>query len=85
MKYYGQDFMDKVNKMQLPKYWAGGSIGGGGKGNGNIASVVDLSAATIQAIARAAAPEIALYVDSQKLATSVNDGNAKLAQRGYTS
>ena len=85
VKYYGQDFMDKVNKMQLPKYWAGGSIGGGGKGNGNIASVVDLSAATIQAIARAAAPEIALYVDSQKLATSVNDGNAKLAQRGYTS
>lgn len=79
--YYGKAFMSKLNKMQLPRYSAGGQIGGGAAGAGNGSGMVDLSPETIMAIARAM-PDVALYADSQELARSVNKGNRTLIARG---
>lgn len=79
--YYGKAFMSKLNKMQLPRYSAGGQIGGGAVGAGNGSGMVDLSPETIMAIARAM-PDVALYADSQELARSVNKGNRTLIARG---
>lgn len=78
--YYGKSFMSKLNQMQLPRYNMGGMIGNAGRVETN-SGVVDLSAETIMAIARAM-PEVALYADSQEIARSVDKGNRQLLARG---
>lgn len=85
VKHYGEDFMNKVNQMKLPKFASGGMPGGsrGGSGSGGV-QLVDLTADTIQAIARASDRVVALYADIELLASSVDKGKQKIAQKGGT-
>ena len=80
--YYGTDIMDKINKMEIPRYALGGQIGNSRNDGANGVSVIELGAESIQNLARAAHKEVNLYVDSQVLARSVNQGMTLIAQQG---
>ena len=83
VEYYGQDFMDKLNRMEIPRYYTGGAVGGNNNSGGLTSSgVLDLSAETIQSLARLVQKDIYLYADTQMLAQSVKRGNDVFAQRG---
>ena len=80
--YYGSDFMDKLNRMEIPKYAMGGVVGNARSNSQTGPSVIDLSAETIQSIARLVQKDIYLYADNQMLAQSVHKGNVAIAQQG---
>lgn len=80
--YYGTDIMDKLNRMEIPRYALGGTVGNSKNNANNTPSVIDLSAETIQSIARLVEKDIYLYADTQMLAQSVHKGNEVFAQRG---
>ena len=72
VKYYGTDFMNSLNQMQVQK---GAS---GGQGNG----VVYLSPEDRALLRNAIDRPISLYTENTKIASSANAGNVVLAQRG---
>lgn len=82
--YWGLDMMNALNKMQMPRFNAGGSVGGGNSSGsaGGDALLVELTAENIQAILALADRPIDLYGDAEKLASTVNKGNARLASKG---
>lgn len=80
--YYGQSFMDKINRMELPRYYSGGAVGGRNSSGVNMPSVLELGAETIQSIARLVQKDIYLYADNVQLAQSVHKGNTTIAQQG---
>lgn len=80
--YYGQSFMDKINRMELPRYYSGGAVGGRNSSGGNMPSVLELGAETIQSIARLVQKDIYLYADNVQLAQSVHKGTTTIAQQG---
>lgn len=82
--YYGSDIMDKLNRQEIPRYALGGQLGNRQSGGGNTPSVIDLSAESIQSVARLVQKDVFLYVDNQLLAQSVHKGNEIIAQRGGT-
>lgn len=82
--YWGLDMMNSLNKMKMPRFNAGGSPGGGssaGRGSGD-PMLVELTADNLQAIMRLAARDILLFADAEKLASTVNEGQAILASKG---
>lgn len=80
--YYGSDVMDKLNRMEIPRYALGGQVGNRTNSGDNLPSVIDLSAESLQSLARMVQKEIYLYADNQLLAQSVHKGNEIIAQRG---
>jgi len=76
VKYYGTDFMNSLNQMQVqrPASYANSASGG--------SSVVYLSPEDRQLLRAAADRPIALYTENTKIAQSANAGNVMLAQRG---
>src|SRR5699024_1639295 len=80
--YYGTSFMDKLNRMEIPRYALGGVVGGNKSAGNTMPSVIDLSSETIQSIARLVQKDIYLYADNLQLAQSVQRGFDEMAQRG---
>ena len=80
--YYGTGLMDKLNKMEIPRYALGGAVGNTRSNSGNMPSVVELGAESIQSIVRAVQKDVNLYVDSQLLARSVQKGFDAITQQG---
>lgn len=80
--YYGQSFMDKINRMELPRYYAGGAVNSRNSSGSNMPTVLELGAETIQSIARLVQKDIYLYADNVQLAQSVHKGNVTIAQQG---
>lgn len=80
--YYGQSFMDKINRMELPRYYAGGAVNSRNSSGSNMPTVLELGAETIQSIARLVQKDIYLYADNVQLAQSVHKGNTTIAQQG---
>lgn len=71
--YYGLDFMEKIRQKKLPKFYAGGSPGGG-SGSGNGISVIDLSAKSINQIAKQLSQTTVLQVSREELARANSKG-----------
>lgn len=82
VEYYGESFMNRLNNMDIPRYALGGSIGNSSGNNGNVSGVIDLSAETIQQLAKFNDKVINLYADIELLASSVNNGNQVIARKG---
>lgn len=80
--YYGTDIMDKLNRMEIPRYALGGAVGNRRSDGGNTPSVIELGAESIQSIARLVQKDIYLYADTELLAQSVQKGFETFAQRG---
>jgi hypothetical protein len=79
VQYYGLDFMNAINNLQIPRYASGGMIGtvsGGGS------SVVELSPSAVMQIIAIANRPVNLYSDDRQIASSANRGNMLLAMRG---
>ena len=79
VQYYGLDFMNAINNLQIPRYASGGMIGsvsGGGT------SVVELSPSAVMQIMAIANRPVNLYSDDRQIASSANRGNMLLAMRG---
>jgi TP901 family phage tail tape measure protein len=79
VQYYGLDFMNAINNLQIPRYASGGMIGtvsGGGS------SVVELSPSAVMQIMAIANRPVNLYSDDRQIASSANRGNMLLAMRG---
>lgn len=72
VKYYGTDFMNSLNQMQVQPGVSGG------QGNG----VVYLSPEDRALLRNAIDRPISLYTENTKIASSANAGNVVLAQRG---
>jgi hypothetical protein len=79
VKYYGVDFMNAINKMQMPRLTSSRSSGGAGSG-GNI--VVELSSNAVMQLMAMSNRPINLYSDDRQIASSANRGNRLLAMRG---
>lgn len=74
VKYYGTDFMNALNQMQIQRPAAGSSAIGGG--------VVYLSPDDRALLRAAIERPISLYTENTTIAKSANAGNIILAQRG---
>jgi hypothetical protein len=72
VKYYGTDFMNSLNQMQVQTGASGGGTGG----------VVYLSPEDRALLRSAIDRPISLYTENTKIASSANAGNVVLAQRG---
>jgi hypothetical protein len=72
VKYYGTDFMNSLNQMQVQM---GGSSGGTG-------GVVYLSPEDRALLRSAIDRPISLYTENTTIASTANAGNVLLAQRG---
>jgi hypothetical protein len=72
VKYYGTDFMNSLNQMQVQK----GASSNQGSG------VVYLSPEDRALLRSAIDRPISLYTENTKIASSANAGNVVLAQRG---
>lgn len=86
VNYYGTDFMDAVNRMQLPRYNMGGPVGGraASRAGSSGMQTVELSAENLAFLSRLIDREVALYTDSEKIASSANEGNRILASKGIS-
>lgn len=86
VKFWGLDFMNAINNMKMPRFNAGGAVGGGsGSGSNNDGPVlVELTAENLQAILRLAERDINLFAGVEKLASSVNEGQKILASKGVS-
>lgn len=80
VKHYGLDYIDDINKMRLPKYNMGGSLGGA-SGSGSNVGVIDLSAKTINLLAKQLSQTTVLEADSQELARAVSRGQMENDQK----
>jgi hypothetical protein len=80
VQYYGLDFMNAINNMQIPRYASGGMIGTVGGGGGT--TVVELSSSAVMQIMSLANRPVNLYSDDRQIASSANRGNMLLAMRG---
>jgi len=78
VKNYGVDFMNSLNNMKLNRVSvsAGQSLAGGGE------QMVYLSPEDRQLLRSAIDRPVNLYADSAQIATTANNGNVLLAQRG---
>jgi TP901 family phage tail tape measure protein len=86
VKYWGLDFMNALNNMQMPHFFSGGKVGGGsggGKGDGGPV-LVELTADNLATILRLADRDINLFAGVEKLASTVAEGNVILASKGVT-
>lgn len=72
VKYYGTDFMNSLNQMQVQRGASGGQSNG----------VVYLSPEDRALLRSAIDRPISLYTENTKIASSANAGNVVLAQRG---
>jgi hypothetical protein len=85
VKYYGNDFMDNLNNMRLPKFAMGGQPSGGGSaglsGDGGPV-LVQLTAQNVADLLRASDRPVVLYTENTMIASSANKGNAILAATG---
>lgn len=79
---YGLDMMEAMRTMRLPKFNLGGSVNGATASGSGVAAQQQIPAELIQAISRLADREISLYADSEKLATTVSNGNKIIATKG---
>jgi hypothetical protein len=79
VKYYGVDFMNAVNRMQLPRLTYT-SQSSGSVNVGNI--VVELSPNAVMQLMAMSNRPINLYSDDRQIASSANRGNRLLAMRG---
>lgn len=84
--YYGTEFMDAVNRMKLPRYNMGGPVGGRSTSRGGSDGIVavELSAENLAFLSQLLDREVALYTDSEKIASSANEGNRILASKGIS-
>lgn len=80
--YYGSDIMDKMNKMEIPRYALGGMLGNSNNITAQMGGVIELGAESIQTLARLVEKEIYLYAGLEEIANSVNKGNLLIAQKG---
>lgn len=80
VNHYGVDFMEDIRKMRLPKYYAGGSPGGA-SGGGSEIGVMDLSAKSINLLAKQLRQTTILEADGQQLARSVSRGQKENDQK----
>lgn len=79
--YYGLPFMNAINNMQLPKYFASGGSAGGGRSSGASGPLlVELMPHQVQQIVRGVSSVIAL--DGKIIAETTNSQNAMSARRG---
>jgi hypothetical protein len=79
VKYYGVDFMNAVNRMQMPRLtYATQSSGSSASGN----IVVELSPNAVMQLMAMSNRPINLYSDDRQIASSANRGNRLLAMRG---
>jgi TP901 family phage tail tape measure protein len=79
VKYYGVDFMNAINKMQMPRLtYANRSSGAASAGN----IVVELSPNAVMQLMSMSNRPINLYSDDRQIASSANRGNRLLAMRG---
>lgn len=74
VRYYGTDFMNALNNIQVQRQ----AYSGSGSGNG----MVYLSPEDRQLLRAAIERPINLYADSKQLASTVSTGNVSLARRG---
>jgi hypothetical protein len=72
VKYYGTDFMNSLNQMQVQMGGSGGGMGG----------MVYLSPEDRALLRNAIDRPISLYTENATIASSANAGNVLLAQRG---
>jgi TP901 family phage tail tape measure protein len=79
VKYYGVDFMNAINKMQMPRLTAPRSSNSASSA-GNI--VVELSSNAVMQLMAMSNRPINLYSDDRQIASSANRGNKLLAMRG---
>lgn len=80
VNYYGLDFMNAINNLQIPRYASGGMIGAVAGGGGT--NVVELSPSAVMQIMAIANRPVNLYSDDRQIASSANRGNMLLAMRG---
>lgn len=80
--YYGSDIMDKMNKMEIPRYALGGLVGNSNNNTAQMGGVIELGAESIQTLARLIEKDIFLYAGLEEIANSVNKGNLLIAQKG---
>lgn len=80
VKYYGLDFMNAINNLQIPRYASGGMIGSVAGMGGS--TVVELSPSAVMQIMSLANRPVNLYSDDRQIASSANRGNMLLAMRG---
>lgn len=79
VKYYGVDFMNAINRMQMPRLtYATQSSGSSASGN----IVVELSPNAVMQLMAMSNRPINLYSDDRQIASSANRGNRLLAMRG---
>lgn len=84
VKYYGEDFMNKIRTMSLPRFNMGGSVGGysaPSAGAGGTQTDV-ITAEVLAALQRLAERPIHLLTESTLLASTVSEGNSILASNG---
>jgi TP901 family phage tail tape measure protein len=79
VKYYGLDFMNAVNRMQMPRLTYATQSSGSANGS-NI--VVELSPNAVMQLMAMSNRPINLYSDDRQIASSANRGNKLLAMRG---
>ena len=75
VRYYGTDFMNALNNIQVQRQTSSGS-------NGGSSGMVYLSPEDRQLLRAAIERPINLYADNKQLASSVSSGNVSLARRG---
>jgi TP901 family phage tail tape measure protein len=75
VKYYGTDFMNSLNQMQV-------QMGAGGASSGGTSGVVYLSPEDRALLRSAIDRPISLYTENTTIASTANAGNVLLAQRG---
>ena len=79
VRYYGVDFMNAINKMQMPRLMQP-TQSSGSSSSGNI--VVELSSNAVMQLMAMSNRPINLYSDDRQIASSANRGNRLLAMRG---
>lgn len=84
VNFYGEDFMNKIRTMSLPRFNMGGSVGGysaPSAGAGGTQTDV-ITAEVLAALQRLAERPINLLTESTLLASTVSEGNSILASNG---
>ena len=86
-EFWGLDFMNALNNMKMPRFNTGGSVGGGSSsGSGSSTPMlVELTAENLRAILQLADRDINLFANTEKLASTVAEGNRILASKGVGS
>lgn len=84
VNYYGNDFMNDINNMRLPKFAAGGVPAGYSTGAGQASGdmIVALDAATMAKFAQFMNQPTNLYTSNELIASSAHEGGKILASKG---